>query len=515
MDREVRVRFAPSPTGALHIGGVRTALYNYLFAKQNNGTFIIRIEDTDQTRFVKGAEDYIFETLQWLGLKSDESPLSGGPYAPYRQSERKSNYMQYALRLIESGHAYYAFDTAEELEEMRNRLKEAKSKNPTYNAISRGQMRNSLTLPADEVKSLLENNTPYVIRIKVPMKEEIRLNDMIRGWTMWHSSVLDDKVLIKSDGMPTYHLANVVDDYLMKISHVIRGEEWLPSAPLHILLYQFLGWEKVMPSFAHLPLILNPDGEGKLSKRKSKEYGFPVFPLDWTDPESGEKSEGFRESNYLPEALINFLALLGWNPGSEQEIFSMDELISTFSFERVNKAGAKFDIEKAKWFNQQYLRGKSDSELSNLLLEDMKKNGIDTSSVSLEKANKIVNLMKERADFVGDLWKGISFLFGELNEWDENTLNKKWDENSPVFVEELKQELQNYQGVWEAENIKHLMHDLIEKKELKMGKVMPAVRLVITGVGFGPDLAAMMEILGKDETLHRIDKSLKMIAEKK
>lgn len=355
---EVRVRFAPSPTGALHIGGVRTALYNYLLARKLKGTMILRIEDTDQNRFVPGAEDYIRKSLEWVGIRIDEGVGPGGPFAPYRQSERKAIYKQYAQQLIDSGAAYYAFDTEEELDAMRERLKNAGVAIQQYNSITRMEMRNSLTLPPDEVKSLIDSGTPCVIRLKVPRKEEVRLNDLIRGWVMVHSSQIDDKVLMKSDGMPTYHLANVVDDYLMKITHVIRGEEWLPSAPLHVLLYKFLGWEKQMPQFAHLPLLLKPDGNGKLSKRDADRLGFPIFPLTWTDPETGETTIGYKEAGYLPEAFINFLAFLGWNPGTPQEIFSLEELINEFSLERINKAGARFDILKAQWYNQHYLKQK-------------------------------------------------------------------------------------------------------------------------------------------------------------
>src|SRR5687767_1579447 len=367
--REVRVRFAPSPTGALHIGGVRTALYNFLLARQNKGTMILRIEDTDQNRYVPGAEEYILQSLAWVGITIDEGVGVGGPYAPYRQSERKPMYMQYAQQLIDDGFAYYAFDTEQELDAMRERLKTAGVASPQYNSITRMQMRNSLTLLEDEVKALLDANTPYVVRLKVPRKEEVRLNDIIRGWVMVHSSQIDDKVLMKSDGMPTYHLANVVDDYLMKISHVIRGEEWLPSAPLHVLLYRFLGWEKEMPLFAHLPLILKPDGNGKLSKRDAARFGFPIFPLNWET--NGETSTGYREEGYLPEAMINFLGVLGWTPGTEKEMFSMQELIRDFSLGRINKAGARFDIQKAQWFNQQYLRSKSDTELAGFLTDSL------------------------------------------------------------------------------------------------------------------------------------------------
>src|SRR5690554_3657719 len=389
MTREVRARFAPSPTGALHIGGVRTALYNYLFAKKNQGKFLLRIEDTDQNRFVPGAEEYIKNSLEWLGIIPDESPWVEGPHGPYRQSERKPMYKQYALDLIEKGHAYYAFDTPEELDAMRERLTAARVVSPQYNSITRTQMKNSLTLPEDEVKARLASGEPYVIRIKIPRKEEVRLNDMIRGWVLVHSNSLDDKVLMKSDGMPTYHLANIVDDHLMGITHVIRGEEWLPSAPLHVLLYRYLGWEDTMPEFAHLPLLLKPDGNGKLSKRDAEKQGFPIFPLDWTDPVTGEKAIGFREAGYLPEALVNFLAFLGWNPGTEQELFTLDDLVGSFSLERINKAGARFDIQKAQWYNQQYLRRKSPENLAEYLLASLAHEGIDCPH---EKAVAIAGL---------------------------------------------------------------------------------------------------------------------------
>ncbi|TAH24220.1 MAG: glutamate--tRNA ligase, partial [Cytophagales bacterium] len=363
----VRVRFAPSPTGPLHIGGVRTALYNFLLARKTGGKMILRIEDTDQTRFVPGAEEYIKEALAWIGIELDESPWVGGPHAPYRQSERKPMYMQYAMQLIESGNAYYAFDTAEELDEMRKRLEAAKVPDPKYNSITRMQMKNSITMPEDEVKAWLDAGKPYVIRLKVPRKEEVRINDLIRGWVMVHSSTLDDKVLMKSDGMPTYHLANVVDDYLMKITHVIRGEEWLPSAPTHVLLYKFLGWESSMPQFAHLPLLLKPDGNGKLSKRDGDMGGYPVFPIEWNDQATGAVFMGFRESGYLPEATLNFLSLLGWNPGTQEEIFSLENLIQAFTVERIGKSGSKFDIQKAKWFNQEYLKMMSNETMASFL----------------------------------------------------------------------------------------------------------------------------------------------------
>ncbi|MCH8317645.1 MAG: glutamate--tRNA ligase, partial [Bacteroidetes bacterium] len=401
-----RVRFAPSPTGPLHIGGLRTALYNYLFAKKMGGKMILRIEDTDQSRYVEGAEDYILEALEWCGIKLDEGPKQGGKFAPYRQSERKSIYMEYAQNLVDNGFAYYAFDTPEELDAMRQRLHAAKVASPQYNTITRNTMKNSITLPEDEVKTRIKSQ-PFVIRLKVPRKEEIRFNDLVRGWVLVHSSAIDDKVLMKSDGMPTYHLANVVDDHLMEITHVIRGEEWLPSTPLHVLLYKYLGWEDTMPEFVHLPLLLRPDGNGKLSKRDAEKYGFPIYPIEWKSPKNlkseirnPKPEKGFRESGYLPEAVINFLAFLGWNPGTQQELFTLKELIKAFSIERIGKAGAKFDIEKAKWYNQQYLRSNPDKELAQYLLEAIKKYNSKISNDKIEctdqKAATIVSIMKER-----------------------------------------------------------------------------------------------------------------------
>jgi len=515
MEKAVRVRFAPSPTGALHIGGVRTALYNYLFARKHKGTFVLRVEDTDQTRFVKGAEEYIFEALEWLGISPDESPINPQEaFAPYRQSERKSMYREYAEALVAEGKAYYAFDTSEELEAMRKRLEAAKSKNPSYNAITRMQMKNSLTLPEDEVKKRLDAGENYVIRIKIPRKEEIRLNDIVRGWVMVHSSALDDKVILKADGMPTYHLANVVDDYLMKISHVIRGEEWLPSAPLHVLLYQYLGWEKEMPRFAHLPLLLNPDAKGKLSKRKATEYGFPVFPLNWEDKDSDEKMEGFREEGYLPDALFNFLALLGWNPGTQQEIFTKEELIETFSLERVSKSGIKFDHKKVKWFNQQYLREQPDKTLAEYLQKGLVENKVVESPISQEKAIKISALMKERATFPDDIWKEAKYLFIAPETYDEKTVRKKWNNDVVALIEELKAIFEKNESDWTAENTKSIIHQFLEEKNIKFGKIMPAVRVAITGVGAGPDLSEVMEIIGKESCLNRIEKAIEVLSNK-
>lgn len=505
--KDVRVRFAPSPTGALHIGGVRTALYNFFLAKQQGGTMILRIEDTDQTRYVPGAEDYIKKSLEWVGISIDEGPDQGGPYAPYRQSERKAIYRKYADQLVENGFAYYAFDTKEEWEKKQAELKVAGVHVPQYNGITRMQMRNSLTLPAEEVKALMDAGTPYVIRLKVPRKEEIRLNDLIRGWVMVHSSQIDDKVLMKSDGMPTYHLANVVDDYLMKISHVIRGEEWLPSAPLHVLLYKYLGWENDMPQFAHLPLLLKPDGNGKLSKRDADQMGFPIFPLNWTDPETGERATGFKEAGYLPEALINFLAFLGWNPGTEQEVFSVDELIQAFSIDRIGKAGAKFDILKAQWYNQQYLRTKPDEILVNFLMEQLNIQGINCSK---EKASKIVNVMRERVTFPKDFWEHGKFFFVAPTTFDEGVASKKWSEDAVKVLLAFAEELKKTEAP-DAAKIKAMLESVAASLGIGLGKVLPAVRLALTGAGGGPDLMMIMEIAGREEVINRIAYAIKTL----
>ncbi|MCH7397347.1 glutamate--tRNA ligase [Belliella sp. DSM 107340] len=505
MNREVRVRFAPSPTGALHIGGVRTALYNYLFAKKMGGKFLLRIEDTDQTRFVPGAEEYIQKSLEWLGISPEESPWNPGDCGPYRQSERKPMYMQYAMDLVEKGHAYYAFDTSEELDAMRERLTAARVVSPQYNSITRTQMKNSLTLPEDEVKERLASGEPYVIRIKIPRKEEVRLNDMIRGWVMVHSNTLDDKVLMKSDGMPTYHLANIVDDHLMGITHVIRGEEWLPSAPLHVLLYKYFGWEDTMPQFAHLPLLLKPDGNGKLSKRDADKHGFPIFPMDWTDPNSGDKASGFKEEGYLPDAFLNFLAFLGWNPGDHREIFSLDELVEAFTIDRIGKSGTKFDINKAKWYNEQYLRNKSDDELAGFLISDVVKEGL---SVDLAKAAQIVAIMKERATFPSDLWKEGKFMLIAPISFDDNVASKKWNADAVTVLSTYREKLANFEDALTPESAKALLETSAEENEIKFGKVMQVVRLAITGVGAGPDLMAVFAILGKEELMNRISFAL-------
>jgi glutamyl-tRNA synthetase len=514
MTKEVRVRFAPSPTGPLHIGGVRTALYNYLFARKMGGKMLLRIEDTDQTRFVEGAEKYILEALNWIGITIDEGPSNGGPCAPYRQSERKPMYMDYALQLIQSGNAYYAFDTPEELDAMRKRLEAQKVASPAYNSITRTQMINSLTLPEDEVKRRLESGVPYVIRLKVPRKDEVRLNDMVRGWVMVHSSAIDDKVLMKSDGMPTYHLANVVDDHLMGITHVIRGEEWLPSAPLHVLLYKFFGWEDTMPQFAHLPLLLKPDGNGKLSKRDADAGGFPVFPLDWnfTNSETGNAETwiGFREQGYLSEAVTNFLAFLGWNPGTNQEIFSMEELIQTFSIERVGKSGTKFDIDKAKWFNQQYLKNKSGDELRPYLEKELNARGISSEPAML---SKICDLLKERLVFAHDLWNQGAFFFESPKVYDEHVISGKWTQEAVSVISAYSEALEAADALT-AENAKAILNQVLEAKGVKMGKVLQALRVAITGVGAGPDLMMIMEVLGKRETVSRIQSALSVLNSK-
>jgi len=494
----VRVRFAPSPTGALHIGGVRTALYNYLFAKKNNGTFILRIEDTDQTRFVPGAEEYIEESLKWAGITPDEGVNYGGNYGPYRQSERKDIYLKYAQQLLDEGKAYYAFDTPEELDAMRDRLKEARVANPQYNAVTRMQMSNSLTLSAEETQAKLDAGEPYVIRIKLPRNEDVRFKDIVRGWVVVNTATLDDKILMKSDGMPTYHMANIVDDHLMEITHVIRGEEWLPSAPLHVFLYESFGWQA--PEFAHLPLLLKPDGNGKLSKRAADQLGFPIFPLNWTDPESGELSVGFRETGYLPDAFINFLAFLGWNPGGEKELFTIDDLIEAFSLDRINKSGAKFDIEKAKWFNQQYLKFMDDDTLANQF-----RSLIDVD-VAPERAKAIALSLKERVTFIQEMPEAGKFYFEAPTEYDEKVAKKKWSEEAASSLLEFASELKE-QSSFDKDSAKELLTEVLERNQMPLGRVMPVLRLALTGQAGGPDLMEIVEILGAQEVYDRIKKA--------
>ncbi len=506
-NKNIRVRFAPSPTGPLHIGGVRTALYNFLFARKNGGKFILRIEDTDQTRFVPGAEEYIIEAFKWCGIEFDEGVTKGGDFGPYTQSERKAIYKQYANELIASGNAYYAFDTAEQLSEKRAAF-EAEKKTFTYNAAERLNMGNSLSLPKEEVERLLENGTPYVIRFKMPENEQVVMNDLIRGKVEVNTSVLDDKILFKSDGMPTYHLANIIDDHLMEISHVIRGEEWLPSLPLHVMLYRALGWQE--PEFAHLPLLLKPDGHGKLSKRDGDRLGFPVFPLQWKDPKTGELSNGYREEGYFPEAFVNMLALLGWNPGDERELFSMEELINAFSIERVNKSGAKFDAEKAKWFNHQYLIKKSNSELAEAFMPILKEHHVLADK---EFVTQVVALVKERATFVKDLWNQSFFFFVRPEEYDPKAVKKRWKPASFQQMTELKELLLNTDP-FTASHTEEVVKKWIEENEYGMGMVMNAFRLLIVGALKGPHLFDIIALLGQEETVERIANGLQALGKK-
>ncbi len=504
--KEIRVRFAPSPTGPLHIGGVRTALYNYLFARKNGGKFILRIEDTDQARFVPGAEAYIVESLKWCGIEFDEGVHVGGPYTPYRQSERKSIYKQYADQLVAGGYAYYAFDTPEDLEKLRKE-NEAKKITFQYSPVTRMALNNSLMISDAELKQRLSDGQHYVIRIKIPDNEEIVVNDLIRGLVTVHSELLDDKVLYKSDGMPTYHLANVVDDYLMKISHVIRGEEWLPSAPLHVLLYRYLGWEGEMPQFAHLPLLLKPDGNGKLSKRDGDRLGFPVFPLRWTDPKTGEISSGYRESGYLPDAFINMLALLGWNPGTEQEIFSMAELIQSFTIERVGKSGAKYDPEKAKWFNHHYMSALPDAELAGQLLTILKEKGIEASTPF---ATRVCALVKERVVLLPDLWEQSWFFFNAPEIYDEKVVQKIWKAETPGILSAFAQKLKETDSFTAAE-IEAVAKDFIIENGIGMGQLMSPFRLTIVGTNAGPGMFEIAELIGKEQILKRIETGIDSI----
>ncbi len=504
---KVRVRFAPSPTGPLHIGGVRTALYNYLFAKKHNGNLILRIEDTDQSRYVDGAEEYIVNSLQWCGIKFDEGPINGGDFGPYKQSQRKDIYKKHAEFLVDNDKAYYAFDTKEELEEMRVRMKKAGVASPQYNSITRESMHNSISLSEDEVQKRIKENQKYVIRLKVPRNEEVKINDLVRGWVVVNTNNIDDKVIFKSDGMPTYHLANVVDDCLMKITHVIRGEEWLPSAPLHVLLYKYLGWESKQPKFAHLPLILKPDGNGKLSKRDGDRLGFPVFPLNWTNPETKEISLGYKEGGYFPEAFINMLAFLGWNPGTPQELFSLNELCKTFSLERVGRSGAKFDFDKTKWYNQQYLRSKTKTELAETLQVLLKENNINAD---INYVANVCEQLKERATFVKDMWDEGKYFFQQPRLYDEKTIRKKWKDNTHVILNELRLEISKIEK-FTSEEIETVFKQFLESNKIKMGVLLPAFRLSLTGLGMGPSLFNIAELIGKKETLSRIDIAIKKI----
>lgn len=502
-ERKVRVRFAPSPTGPLHIGGVRTALYNYLFAKQKGGDMILRIEDTDSRRFVPGAEAYIIEALTWLGIKFDEGVGIGGEYGPYRQSERREIYKKYAAQLLDEGHAYIAFDTPEELEAARKT-----TPNFQYDASTRMGMRNSLTLSAEEVAKLQAEGVKSVVRIKVEPGEDIVVHDIIRGDVTINSSVLDDKVLFKTvDQLPTYHLANIVDDHLMEISHVIRGEEWLPSAPLHVLLYRYLGWADTMPAFAHLSLLLKPQGKGKLSKRDGDKLGFPVFPLEWKDPKTGDISGGYRESGYLPEAVVNFLALLGWNPGNDQDILSMEELIQLFTIEHCQKAGARFDYEKGKWFNHQYIQKKSDREIAALFMPVLAAKGVTAEPAYVEK---VVGLMKSRVTFVADLWEEASFFFVAPTDYDAKTVRKRWKADSAACLTGLLEVLKAREP-FDVEGTEETVMKWIEEKEYHLGNIMNAVRLALVGIGKGPRIFDLTEALGKEESLRRIQRAIDVL----
>jgi glutamyl-tRNA synthetase len=487
------------------MGGVRTALYNYLFARKHQGAFLLRLEDTDQTRFVTGAEEYIVDALNWCGIEIDEGVSAGGPHGPYRQSERKAMYRQYADQLVTDGYAYYAFDTSEELEQTREHAKKAGVPSWQYNNITRSSMKNALSLSSEEVKKRLDNGDPYVIRIKMPRNEEVKFEDRIRGWVSVNTNNLDDKVIFKSDGMPTYHLANVVDDHLMEITHVIRGEEWLPSAPLHVLLYRYLGWER--PEFAHLPLILKPDGNGKLSKRDGDRLGFPVFPTNWKNQETGEVFSGYRENGYFPETFVNMLALLGWNPGTEQELFSMTELIDAFSLDRVGKSGARFDPEKTKWFNQQYLRGKSNIELVQMVQPILQENEI---LVEDEKVAHIVGLMKERATFPSDLVSEGMYFFKRPETYPEKVLKKQWKDEQKSYLQEIRDRFEGTSD-WSAATLEASFKSYLEEKQIGFGKLAPVFRMSISGAAAGPGLFDICEILGKEETITRIDQAFEKL----
>ncbi|MHC5201094.1 glutamate--tRNA ligase [Myroides sp. LJL119] len=504
MTNQVRVRFAPSPTGPLHIGGVRTALFNYLFAKQNNGVFYVRIEDTDQNRFVPGAEQYIMEALQWLGISPDETIGKNEKFGPYRQSERKELYANYAKQLVDSGWAYYAFDTAEDLELLRSQAEKSGS-TFIYNHAIREKLKTSLMMDSNKVNDLIDSGVPYVIRFKTPVDQVLVLNDMIRGEVRFDTNLLDDKVLYKSDGMPTYHLANIVDDHLMQTSHVIRGEEWLPSMPLHELLYKAFGWEA--PKFAHLPLILKPIGNGKLSKRDGDKLGFPVFPLTWKDPNSNEISWGYKEKGFYPETVINFLALLGWNDGTEQEIFSLQELIQKFDLTRVHKSGAKFDPEKNKWFNQHYLKVKPDAELASEFQIILKQKGIE---VTQEFVEKVVSLIKERATFVNDFYDLSDFFFVAPDSFDSKSL-KNWKQETPEILTQISTIINSIDDNFTANNIEQIVKKWISDQGIGMGKVMQPLRISLVGELKGPDLFDIIELIGKQETINRIQFAIQNI----
>jgi len=504
MSKKVRVRFAPSPTGPLHMGGVRTALYNYLFAKKNNGDFLLRLEDTDEKRFVPGAKEYIIESLKWCGIEPTEGEGYGGDFGPYTQSQRKEIYTPYGHQLVKAGHAYYAFDTAEDLTKMREQSQKMGLANWQYNSTTRSSMKNSLTLPKEDVDQRLSDNVPYTIRFKMPRNEDVKFEDDIRGWVNVNTNNLDDKVLVKETGVPTYHLANIVDDHLMEISHVIRGEEWLPSAPLHVLLYKAFGWDA--PTFAHLPLILRPDGKGKLSKRDGDKLGFPVFPINWKSAD-GEVYSGYREKGYLPESFINMLAFLGWNPGDNQEIFSLKELEEVFSLDRVGKSGARFDPEKTKWFNQQYIKATPNEKLASMLLPATKASGIETTQEILAK---VAGLMKERAVFIEDILTEGNYFFSGITEYDEKTTRKKWKDDTPAIMTELT-EILSLVSPFTRDNIETAFSAYLNKNDYGFGKVGPGFRLLVTGKGMGPSMFEICETLGQETVLNRMKEGVESV----
>jgi glutamyl-tRNA synthetase len=507
MTKKVRVRFAPSPTGGLHIGGVRTVLYNYLFAKQHGGTFILRIEDTDQSRYVEGAEAYIFDCLDWCGLTPDESVMHGGDFAPYRQSERKDTYAKYAELLVKNGFAYYAFDTPEELDEMRQKFKTHDNPSPQYNYEIRERMRNSLTLGEEEVQRLVSAGAPYVVRIKMPINEEIKFTDMIRGEVSFSSALVDDKVLLKADGMPTYHLAVVVDDHLMQISHAFRGEEWLPSAPVHILLWKYLFGLEQMPQWAHLPLILKPDGNGKLSKRDGDRLGFPVFAMDWTDPRTGDKATGFKETGFLPQAFVNMLAMMGWNDGTEQEIFTIDELVEKFSLERVHKSGAKFDYEKAKWYNHEWIKKLAVDRWQLAVKDDFAKRGIDISGDA--KLKRVLELVKDRCSLLTDFYEQAKFFFEAPKTIDVDSIKGKWNEEKTAFFREWASSFDKVE--WNAVTLEASFKERASSKNIKVGELMLPLRIMLVGGKFGPGVFDIAEVIGKSETQQRIEHALRLL----
>lgn len=502
-EKKVRVRFAPSPTGGLHLGGVRTALFNYLFARQHAGDFILRIEDTDQTRFVPGAEEYINECLSWCGIIPDESPSRPGSFGPYRQSERKPSYRKFAEQLIKDGYAYYAFDTAEELDKQRQL-----HPNFRYSYENRLSLRNSLSLSQEETDGLLQEGVPYTIRVKIPEDQVVSLEDKIRGNVRFETNLIDDKVLLKADGMPTYHLAVVVDDKAMEITHVFRGEEWLPSAPVHILLWQYLGWAKEMPQWAHLPLILKPDGNGKLSKRDGDRLGFPVYAMNWTDPKTGDVTSGFRELGFLSEAFVNMLGVLGWNDGTDQEIFSLDELIAKFSIDRISKSGAKFDFEKAKWFNHEWIKKMSDDQLTPYMKAVLTDHGIQ--SIDEKLVRDVLALVKERLNFVNDFWVQSSFFFQDLDEIDIDSIKPKWSIDKSVFFKDLMNDLQALEN-WNSAEVGNLFKEKVNLSGMKIGELMLPFRIMLVGGKFGPDVFLIAELLGKEKVNSRIEKGLQLL----